>query len=132
MSPRFAAPDFSAERRFASPILERPAVEAALLKLAENLAALLQRQAKGARRLEFALFRVDGAVRRIAVGASRPLNQPRAIAELFRERFAAPEIDEFDPGYGFDVLRLSCLDGASGLPGRLRPQRAAADPGGRW
>src|SRR5579872_296785 len=106
ISPRFAAPDFSAERRFASAIQERAAIEAALLRLAENLAALLQRQAKGARRLEFALFRVDGAVRRIAVGASRPLNEPRAIARLFRERFETLDADELDAGYGFDVLRL--------------------------
>src|SRR5579883_1044623 len=63
LSPRFAAPDFTAERRFASAIQERAAIEATLSKLAENLAALLQRQAKGARRLELALFRVDGAVR---------------------------------------------------------------------
>jgi len=109
ISPRFAAPDFSAERRFASAIQERAAIEATLFKLAENLAFLLQRQAKGARRLEFALFRVDGAVRRIVVGASRPLNEPEAMRRLFRERFEAPETDEFDPGYGFDVLRLSCL-----------------------
>ncbi|HLH47903.1 MAG TPA: DNA polymerase Y family protein [Roseiarcus sp.] len=109
LSPRFAAPDFTAERRFASAIQERAAIEATLFKLAENLAALLQRQAKGARRLELALFRVDGATRRIVVGASRPLNEASAMARLFREKFEAPEESEFDPGYGFDVLRLSCL-----------------------
>jgi protein ImuB len=109
ISPRFAAPDFSAERRFASAIIQKEAVEATVLKLAEDLAMLLQRQAKGARRLELALFRVDGAVRRIVVGAGRPLNEPRAIARLFRERFEAPDEDELDAGYGFDVLRLSCL-----------------------
>jgi protein ImuB len=109
ISPRFAAPDFSAERRFASAIQTREAIEATLLRLAEDLSVLLQRQAKGARRLEFALFRVDGAVRRILVGAGRPLNEPRAILRLFRERFEAPDEDEFDAGYGFDVLRLSCL-----------------------
>jgi protein ImuB len=109
ISPRFAAPEFSAERRFASAIVQKEAVEATLLKLAEDLAALLQRQVKGARRLELALFRVDGAVRRIAVGAGRPLNEPRAMARLFRERFEAPDEDEIDAGYGFDVVRLSCL-----------------------
>jgi protein ImuB len=109
ISPRFAAPEFSAERRFASAIVQKEAVEATLLKLAEDLATLLQRQVKGARRLELALFRVDGAVRRIVVGAGRPLNDGVAMARLFREKFEAPDEDEIDAGYGFDVLRLSCL-----------------------
>jgi protein ImuB len=109
ISPRFAAPDFSAERRFASPICRREDVEGTIARLARDLAALLERQAKGARRLEARLFRVDGAVRRIAVGASRPLNDPVTIARLFRERLDAPGEDEFDAGYGVDVVRLSCL-----------------------
>jgi protein ImuB len=109
ISPRFAAPDFSAERRFASPICRREDVEGTIARLARDLAVLLERQAKGARRLEARLFRVDGAVRRIAVGASRPLNDPATIARLFRERLDAPGEDEFDAGYGVDVVRLSCL-----------------------
>ena len=109
INPRFAVLEFSAERRFASAIVQREAVEATIFNLAENLAVLLQRQAKGARRLEAALFRVDGAVRRIVVGTSRPLNDARAMARLFRERFEAPDEDELEAGYGFDVVRLSCL-----------------------
>ncbi|MGA2791940.1 MAG: DNA polymerase Y family protein [Roseiarcus sp.] len=109
ISPRFAAPDFSAERRFASPICRREDVEGTIAKLARDLVVLLERQAKGARQLEVRLFRVDGAVRRIAMGASRPLNDPKTIARLFRERLDAPGEDEFDAGYGVDVVRLSCL-----------------------
>ena len=74
-----------------------------------NLAALFERQAKGGRRFEVRLFRVDGAMRRIVVGASRPLNDPVKIARLFRERLDAPGEDEFDAGYGVDIMRLSCL-----------------------
>ncbi|HYC24774.1 MAG TPA: DNA polymerase Y family protein, partial [Roseiarcus sp.] len=109
INPRFPAPDFSAERRFASAIQQREAIEATIFKLAEDLAALLQRHAKGARRLGVDLYRVDGAVRRIVVGTSRPLNDAKAMARLFRERLEAPGEDELDAGYGFDVLRLSCL-----------------------
>ena len=109
ISPRFAAPDFSAERRFASPICRREDVEGTIARLARDLVILLDRQAKGARRLEARLFRVDGAVRRIAVGASRPLNDVATIARLFRERLEAPDEDEFDAGYGVDLVRLSCL-----------------------
>jgi protein ImuB len=109
ISPRFAAPDFSAERRFASAISRREDVEGTLFKLAGDLVALLDRQAKGGRQFEVCLFRVDGAMRRISVGAGRPLNDPRTIAKLFQERLDAPGADELDVGYGIDVVRLSCL-----------------------
>jgi protein ImuB len=108
ISPRFAAPDFSAERRFASPISRREDVEGAIATLAEDLVVLLDRQAKGGRRFEVCLFRVDGAMRRIGVGAGRPLNEARTIARLFRERLDAPGEDELDAGYGIDIVRLSC------------------------
>jgi protein ImuB len=109
ISPRFAAPDFSAERRFASPISQREDIEGTILKLAGDLGALLERQVKGGRQFEVRLFRVDGAMRRIGVGASRPLNKPKTIAKLFRERLDAPGEDEIDAGYGIEIVRLSCL-----------------------
>lgn len=109
ISPRFAAPDFSAERRFASPISRREDVEGTILKLACDLAILLERQAKGGRQFEVRLFRVDGAMRHIEMGAGRPLNEPQTIARLFRERLDAPDEDDLDAGYGIDVVRLSCL-----------------------
>ena len=62
----------------------------------------------GARRLELALFRTDGAVKRIAAGTSRPVRDPQAIRALFVERLAALG-DEIDPGFGFDLARLSVL-----------------------
>jgi protein ImuB len=109
ISPRFAAPDFSAERRFASPIARREDVEGTVRKLAQDLVVLLDRQAKGGRQFEVRLFRVDGAVRRIGMGASRPLNDSKTIARLFCERLDAPGEDEIDAGYGIDLVRLSCL-----------------------
>ena len=109
ISPRFAAPDFCAERRFASPIAHVDAVMATLARLADDLVVLLERQAKGARRVELLLYRVDGDVRRIRVGAGRPLNEARAIARLFVERLAGGAEDEIDAGFGVDLMRLSCL-----------------------
>jgi protein ImuB len=124
ISPRFAAPDFCAERRFASAIIHKPAVELAIAKLADDLVVLLERQAKGARRLELCLFRVDGALRRIQVGASRPLNEARAIARLFAERVEAQDEDEIDPGYGIDIMRLSCLSAEPLAPSQRELERA--------
>ena len=60
----------------------------------------------GARKLELALFRTDGALRRLSAGTSRPLRDPAEIRALFVERLAALN-DDLDPGFGFDMARLS-------------------------
>ncbi len=109
IAPRFPPPDFCVERRFASPVQTVEAIELALKRLAGELVALLERQAKGARRLELSLYRVDGPVRRIRVGASRPLNEARALLRLFAEKLASPDEDALDAGFGLDCLRLACL-----------------------
>jgi protein ImuB len=58
-----------------------------------------------------ALFRVDGHVSRIAVGTSRPLRDPKLVRRLFRERLAGAQA-AFDPGFGFDLVRLSARETA--------------------
>jgi protein ImuB len=124
IAPRFAAPDFCAERRFASPVQTIEAIEAALRKLADDLVVLLERQARGARRIELQLYRVDGDVRRIRVGASRPLNEARAIARLFAERLASPQEDAIDAGFGVDLMRLACLAAEPLAPSQVEFERA--------
>jgi protein ImuB len=73
-----------------------------------SLKSTLTARGDGARRLELALFRTDGVVKRIAAGTSRPVRDPQAIRALFVERLAALG-DEIDPGFGFDLARLSVL-----------------------
>jgi len=124
ISPRFAPPDFCAERRFASPIQTAQSIEASLRKLADDLIVLLERQAKGARRIELALYRVDGHVRRIVIGASRPLNEARAIVRLIAERLASPDEDAIDAGYGVDLMRLACLKAEPLAPSEAEFERA--------
>ncbi len=124
IAPRFAAPDFCAERRFASPVQTVEAIEAALRKLADDLVVLLERQAKGARRIELALYRVDGDVRRIRVGASRPLNEARAFLRLFAEKLASPQEEAIDAGFGVDLMRLSCLAAEPLAPSQAEFERA--------
>ena len=122
ISPRFAAPDMLAERRFASPIAHLEAVEATLNRLADDLVVLLERRGQGARRLELALFRVDGEARRLQVASSRPLNEARAILRLFRERLLHGE--PIDPGFGIDLMRLSCLAAEDAAPSQSTFERA--------
>ena len=124
IAPRFSPPDFCAERQFASPIQTVEAIEAQLRKLADDLVVLLERQAKGARRIELALYRVDGAVRRILIGASRPLNEARAIVRLIAERLASPDEDAIDAGYGVDLMRLACLKAEPLAPSEAELERA--------
>ncbi|MGP0059062.1 MAG: Y-family DNA polymerase [Beijerinckiaceae bacterium] len=109
ISPCFEAPAYLVERRFAEPIVTREAVEATLLSLAQDLVKLLTQHGEGARRLELSLFRVDGEVKHIGVGTSRPLRMPQTMARLFHEKLeaAATDDDPLDAGYGFDVVRLS-------------------------
>lgn len=106
ISPRLPAPERMAERRLAEPIGRAEDVEAVTASLARTLCEAMERAGEGARLLDLALWRVDGAVRRLGVGASRPLRDPAAIVRLFRERLAALE-DSLDAGYGFDLVRLS-------------------------
>ncbi len=124
IAPRFRPPDFCAERRFASPIQTIEAIEVQLRKLADDLVVLLERQAKGARRIELSLYRVDGAVRRILFGASRPLNEARAIVRLIAERLASPDEDEIDAGFGVDLMRLACLKAEPLAPSEAELERA--------
>ena len=109
ISPRFEAPAFVAERRFAEGIARREDVEATILVLANDLCGLLARHGEGARALDVALYRVDGVVKHIAAGTSRPLRDPVAMARLFRERIEAVGEDGLDTGYGFEVVRLAAL-----------------------
>ena len=107
ISPRFEAPAFVAERRFAEGIARREDVEGTILSLAYDLCGLLARHGEGARRLDVALFRVDGVVRHLEAGTSRPLRDPLAMARLFRERIEAAGEDGLDTGYGFEMVRLA-------------------------
>jgi protein ImuB len=77
-----------------------------LTSLAAMLVSAMNKQGKGARRLEAAFFRTDGAVRVIAVDTGRPVTSPEMVDRLFRERLDALS-DPLDPGFGFDLIRLS-------------------------
>lgn len=104
--PQFSAPDFSAERRFADGLTQESVILANIHILARDLGILLERHGVGARKLGLTLFRVDGVVREVQVGTSRPLREAAAIVRLFSERLAGLREDGFETGYGFDVLRL--------------------------
>jgi protein ImuB len=118
LNPRLPVAPYVAEQRFAEPIAREEDVLAILVRLAARLQFALERRGDGARRLELTLFRTDGEVRRIAVGCSRPLRDPIQIRALFVERLAALA-DAFDPGFGFDMARLSALVAEAAPPEQI-------------
>ena len=106
ISPRKPPPDYIVEKRFAEPVATDTVIAMSLSSLATTLVAAMAQQGKGARRLEALFFRTDGAVRLIAVDTGQPVTEARVIDRLFRERLEALN-DPLDPGFGFDLIRLS-------------------------
>jgi protein ImuB len=108
ISPRHPLPDCMAERRFAEPVVTDDVVADTILALAESIAGLLEKRGEGARQLEAAFFRADGQMRRIAIAMARPTRDPRVAARLFHEKLDALA-NPLDPGFGFDLIRLSAV-----------------------
>src|ERR1700688_481852 len=106
ISPLKPLPDYIVEKRFAEPVTTEAVISATLSGLAGMLVAAMAQQGKGARRLEARFFRTDGVVRTIMVDTGQPVTRGAAIDRLFRERLDALS-DPLDPGFGFDLIRLS-------------------------
>jgi protein ImuB len=106
ISPLKPLPDYIVEKRFAEPVATEAVISATLSGLAGMLIAAMAQQGKGARRLEARFFRTDGAVRTIMLDTGQPVTKTEVIDRLFRERFSALS-DPLDPGFGFDLIRLS-------------------------
>jgi protein ImuB len=104
LSPRLPVAALSVERALAEPVQRTEDIEELVFMLATTARASLEARCEGAKLIELALFRVDGAVSRVCVGTSRPMRDPRLIQRLFRERLAVTMIDA---GFGFDLVRLN-------------------------
>jgi protein ImuB len=108
--PRLPVPEAVAEQRFAEPIAREDDVLASIGLLARQLDRVLERRGEGARLIQLALFRADGTIHRIEIGTGLPLRDPQRVQRLFQDRLAVLG-DACDPGFGFDLVRLSVLAG---------------------
>jgi protein ImuB len=108
LTPLLPVAAYVAEQSFSEPIAREENVLHVIARLAARLEPVLERRGEGARCIELALFRTDGAVRRIVVATSRPVRDPADIRALYVERLASLA-DALDPGFGFDLARLSVL-----------------------
>ena len=108
ISPRLPVPAAMAEQRFADPIAREADVLGTIEQLASQLVTVLERRGEGGRLFQVALFRADGAVHRLELGTGSPLRDPPRVRRLFEERLAVLG-DACDPGFGYDMVRLSAL-----------------------
>ncbi|MDL2353250.1 MAG: DNA polymerase Y family protein, partial [Pseudomonadota bacterium] len=100
--PVLAAPPPLVQRRLIEPIRHRPLLDQVLGDLADDMVRVLEGQALGARRLELALWKVDGEVvqRRLELAAAT-----RAAAHI--TRLFAAKLDDVDAGFGIELARLT-------------------------
>ncbi len=89
------------ERRLMEPIRHRELLDQVLRDLAADMARELEGKGQGARRLELAMWRVDGEVLVRALELSASTRDPAHICRLF-----SAKLDDVDAGFGIELLRL--------------------------
>lgn len=106
MAPRRPQPALRLERRFAEPVGSTAYALAVLEGLAGEASERLAERAQGGRRFEALFFRSDGLAFPLRIETSQPVRDPPTLVRLFRERIDSLS-DPIDPGFGFDMVRLS-------------------------
>ncbi len=104
--PRRSAPALRFERRFAEPIARTDTAMAAIGELAQQAATVLEERRMGGRHFTARFFRSDGRTYDLAAESSLPMRDPAVLMRLLNERLEALA-DPVDPGFGFDMIRLS-------------------------
>jgi protein ImuB len=102
IEPRRPPPAFRTRMAFAEPIGRPEDIAAATSRLLAALCTQFEQAGVGARKLEIALYRVDGSVDRTAIGTSRPNRDNPKLMKLFGEK-----IGELDAGFGVELMILS-------------------------
>ena len=99
--PVIAKPQSMVQRRLMEPIRHRALLDRVVDDLAADMVRALEARGEGARRLELALWRVDGEVvqRRIELAAAT-----RAVSHI--TRLFAARLDHVDAGFGIEVVQL--------------------------
>nr|WP_286207885.1 DNA polymerase Y family protein [Hephaestia sp. MAHUQ-44] len=104
--PRRVPPSIIVERRFAEPVARTEYALAILEELAGEAGRALEEGKYGGRRFEAVFFRSDGLTRTLGIETSQPTRDPKRVMRLFGDRVERLS-DPVDPGFGFDLIRLS-------------------------
>lgn len=102
IEPRRLPPAFRTRLSFVEPIGRSEDIAAATSRLLAALCRQFEQAGVGARKLEIALYRVDGSVDRTSVGTSRPNRDNPKLMTLFKEK-----LGELDPGFGVELMILA-------------------------
>ncbi len=95
---------FAVRLTLPDPIGLQSDIEAALDRLLPPLCARLRERGRGARRVALQAFRADGGVSVVEVGLARAADTPDRIRPLLHLK-----LDQIDPGFGIDCLRVEAL-----------------------
>jgi len=106
LSPRRPRPAGRIDRRFAEPLGSTAYALKILGEMAAEAGERLAERGEGGRRFEAVFFRSDGLAFPLRVETSLPVRDAPAILRLMRDRIDALS-DPIDPGFGFDMLRLT-------------------------
>ncbi|MBJ3786523.1 Y-family DNA polymerase [Devosia sediminis] len=107
MAPRLPAVEHHVEKRLAEPISLLDDVLMLTRDLAVQLSSLLEAQGLGAQTFHLFLYRVDHKVMTLSLNAARVTRNPHHISDLFRHRAQRLEEENYDPGFGIDMVRLA-------------------------
>lgn len=106
LDPRIRRPPIATERRFAEPLGSSAYAAQILRELAGEAVAALAERGQGGRHFCATFFRSDGLSRSIAVETGHATRDADLVMRLFTERIDQLT-DPLDPGFGFDMIRLS-------------------------
>ena len=127
IAPRRPPTFYAVRRDFAEPLMVPEALPAVLARLLPRLCRMLERDGRGARRLVFSLYRIDGSSAAATIGTSRATRDPAHLARLF-----APKLESLDPDPGIEALALEAPETApfvadqAGLMEAARPIAATS------
>jgi protein ImuB len=106
IKPRVPVAPIIADRRFAEPVARTEYALEVLGELVAEAGRQMEELGEGGRRFEAFFFRSDGLVRLLGAETSRPSRDPALVMRLMGERIETLS-DPIDPGFGFDLIRLS-------------------------
>lgn len=114
ISPVRPAPEWRSRLAFAEPIGRAEDIAEATRHLLKQLCMQLEKDGRGARRLDLVLYRVDGGVQRISIGTGRAGRDPAHLMKLFREK-----LDQAAPGFGIEQMSLEATATDRIRPGQI-------------
>jgi protein ImuB len=99
-------PVYHSLRYLLEPVAAQEAVVAIAKRLMQDIVHALVRDGVGARTLRLALYRVDGGVRSVDIGLTRPTRSVAHVARLIELKLERMG-ETIDAGFGFETLGLA-------------------------